>query len=141
MKFPLEGVVEAGLKIIDKVIPDPAARDAAKLALYRAEKDGELEEARLELQPLLAQIELNKIEAASAGIYKGGWRPAIGWVCAGAIAWHFALVDLLTFMLNAAGLGVPAMPGLDIQELLGLVTAMLGIAGYRTLDKKNGTEK
>ena len=27
------------------------------------------------------QIEINKAEAASGSIFKGGWRPFIGWVC------------------------------------------------------------
>ena len=28
----------------------------------------------------LAQIEVNKAEAASGSFFKGGWRPAVGWV-------------------------------------------------------------
>ena len=33
----------------------------------------------------LAQIEVNKAEAASGSLFKGGWRPAVGWICAVAI--------------------------------------------------------
>ena len=33
-------------------------------------------------QALLAQLEINKAEAASGSLFKGGWRPAVGWVCA-----------------------------------------------------------
>ena len=36
----------------------------------------------------LAQIEVNKMEAASGSIFKGGWRPFIGWVCGIAFAYH-----------------------------------------------------
>ena len=32
-------------------------------------------------QIALAQIEVNKAEAASGSLFKGGWRPAVGWVC------------------------------------------------------------
>ena len=42
----------------------------------------------------LAQIEVNKAEAASGSFFKGGWRPAVGWVCAVAFAYHFILKDL-----------------------------------------------
>ena len=27
------------------------------------------------------QLEINKAEAASGSVFKGGWRPFIGWVC------------------------------------------------------------
>ena len=29
----------------------------------------------------IAQIEVNKIEAASPSFFKSSWRPFIGWVC------------------------------------------------------------
>ena len=39
----------------------------------------------------LAQIEVNKMEAASGSIFKGGWRPFIGWVCG--ISLYFTAAD------------------------------------------------
>lgn len=138
MKLPIEGIVDTGLKIIDKIIPDPVEKERAKLALYEAQRSGDLEEMRTSQAPLLAQIDVNKIEAASGSLFIGGWRPGVGWVCVAAIAWHFVLVDFLTFALNALGIDAPAMPSLDIQELLGLITAMLGIGYYRTREKIEG---
>ena len=41
------------------------------------------------------QIEINKAEAASGSVFKGGWRPFIGWVCGIAFAYHFILQPLL----------------------------------------------
>jgi uncharacterized membrane protein len=32
-------------------------------------------------EQMLAQLEVNKAEAASGSLFKGGWRPAIGWIC------------------------------------------------------------
>ena len=47
-------------------------------------------------QIALAQIEVNKAEAASGSLFKGWiWRPAVGWVCAIAFAYHFILKDLI----------------------------------------------
>ena len=37
-------LVEIGAKLIDKLIPDPAAREAAKLELLKQEQAGALEE-------------------------------------------------------------------------------------------------
>ena len=40
-------IVEIGLKLIDKVVPDPQAKAAAKLELLKMQKDGELETVKL----------------------------------------------------------------------------------------------
>ena len=45
----------------------------------RAQRIAHMIKAKLVLQPLLAQIELNKIEAAHRLIFVAGWRPFIGW--------------------------------------------------------------
>src|SRR5210317_593281 len=47
----------------------------------------------------LAQIEVNKAEAASGSLFKGGWRPFIGWICGVAFAYHFLLQPFLVFIL------------------------------------------
>ena len=39
----------------------------------------------------MAQIEVNKIEAASPQFFKSSWRPFIGWVCGVAFAYHFVI--------------------------------------------------
>ena len=51
-------------------------------------------------QLALAQVSLNKAEAESGSIFKGGWRPFIGWVCGIAFAYHFVLQPLLVFVLT-----------------------------------------
>ena len=47
----------------------------------------------------LAQIEVNKAEAASGSVFKGGWRPFIGWVCGSAFAYHFVLQPVIVFVV------------------------------------------
>ena len=42
-------------------------------------------------QALLAQLEINKAEAASGSLIKGGWRPFVGWICGIALLYHFIL--------------------------------------------------
>ena len=44
------------------------------------QRAAEIIKAKLMLKPSLAQIELNKIEAAHRSIFVAGWRPFIGWV-------------------------------------------------------------
>ena len=92
-------------------------------------------------QALLAQLEINKAEAASGSVFKGGWRPAVGWVCAIAFAYHFILKDLIIFGASFAGLELPQMPEFDMGTLLTVLGGMLGIGGLRTYEKKSGLTK
>ena len=92
-------------------------------------------------QALLAQLEINKAEAASGSVFKGGWRPAVGWVCAIAFAYHFILKDLIIFGASFAGLELPEMPEFDMGTLLTVLGGMLGIGSLRTYEKKSGLTK
>ncbi len=92
-------------------------------------------------QALLAQLEINKAEAASGSVFKGGWRPAVGWVCAIAFAYHFILKDLIIFGATFAGVDLPDMPDFDMGTLLTVLGGMLGIGSLRTYEKQKGLTK
>lgn len=92
-------------------------------------------------QALLAQLEINKAEAASGSLFKGGWRPAVGWVCAVAFAYHFILKDLIIFGASFAGAELPELPEFDMGTLLTVLGGMLGIGGLRTYEKQKGITK
>ena len=89
----------------------------------------------------LAQIEVNKAEAASGSFFKGGWRPAVGWVCAIDFAYHFILKDLIIFGASIAGAEIPELPEFDMGTLLTVLGGMLGIGGLRTYEKQKGITK
>ena len=67
----VDALLGIGGKLIDKLIPDPAARDAARFELLKLQQSGEL-------AAMLAQTEINKVEAANTSVFVSGWRPAIG---------------------------------------------------------------
>jgi hypothetical protein len=92
-------------------------------------------------QALLAQLEINKAEAASGSLFKGGWRPAVGWICAIAFGYHFVLQPLLVFVLTASGVDLPDLPEFDMGTLLTVLGGMLGIGGLRTVEKAKGLTK
>jgi len=92
-------------------------------------------------QALLAQLEINKAEAASGSLFKGGWRPAVGWVCALAFAYHYLLQPLLVFLLTASGVDLPALPVFDMSTLLTVLGGLLGIGGLRSYEKTKGLTK
>ena len=75
-------------KVLDKVIPDKNARQAAQMALEAADQKGELD-------LLLGQLEVNKVEAASDSLFVAGWRPFIGWVCGVGLMYNVLLSPFL----------------------------------------------
>jgi len=120
--------------ILDKVIPDSDMK--AKLAHEIATMSDTHAQ-----QALLAQLEINKAEAASGSLFKGGWRPAVGWICAIAFGYHFVLQPLLVFVLTASGVDLPDLPEFDMGTLLTVLGGMLGIGGLRTVEKTKGLTK
>ena len=67
----LQALIAPVTGLLDKFIPD--ADQKAKLAHEIATmSEKHTQEA------LLAQLEINKAEAASGSIFKGGWRPQLG---------------------------------------------------------------
>ena len=89
----------------------------------------------------LAQISVNKEEASSGSIYKGGWRPFIGWICGIAFFYHFVCQPLVIFIVAMIGLQVPSLPEFEMGTLLTVLGGMLGIGGLRTYEKQKGLTK
>lgn len=67
--------------IVDKLIPDPKLAAEAKLKAIELAQNGELAKLDAELKLSLGQIEVNKVEAGT-DLFRGGWRPFVGWVSA-----------------------------------------------------------
>jgi len=141
MPLPLIGsLVELGTKIIDKVIPDPGKKAEALLKLKELEQAGELAQMNADLAVMQGQVEINKIEAASANVFISGWRPAIGWVLAAGLAVMLVLGPLMAWGSALAGkpLKQPEMP---TEVIMCLSTSLLGLAGMRSWEKFKGVEK
>ena len=124
--------------LIDRLIPDRAAAEKAKAEM-------ELQLVNAANEAAMAQVEVNKIEAAHSSVFVAGWRPAIGWVCAGAMALYYIPMALVGTGLWAwaciqAGAIVPR-PEMGIVEIIGLVTSLLGMGTLRTTEKLNGVAR
>jgi hypothetical protein len=121
--------------LLDRIIPDPAMREKAKLELLRAERTQDLEELKAALSADISQAEINKIEAASADRFVAGWRPFIGWVCGVAFAYHFVVQPLLAFLIANVSDEAVILPAFDMDALFTVLMGMLGLGGLRTLEK------
>jgi hypothetical protein len=87
------------------------------------------------------QLEINKAEAASGSVFKGGWRPFIGWVCGISFAYHFVLQPLIIFGVAVAGVEIPELPTFDMGSLMTVMMGMLGLGGLRSFEKMKGLTK
>ena len=130
------GLLDAGLKILDKVLPDPTQKAAAQLELLKLQQAGEFKALEADLQLVLAQTEVNKIEAAAPDPFKSNWRPAAGWVCVLGLLYQF-LAQPLTAWASAIN-GWPVPPVLQLGDLYGLLFGMLGLGAYRSVERVKG---
>ena len=135
MMWPL--VIPAITQVLDKIIPDPQAAADAKLKALELAQKGDLAALDAELRLALGQLEVNKAEATT-DMFRGGWRPAVGWVCVVGLAYQFVLQPVLPWLVALFGAQVPPLPAIDNETLMVLLTGMLGLGGLRTLERVKG---
>ena len=118
--------------LISKVIPDKdkAAQLAHEIATL-ADKQAH--------DQIIAQIEVNKIEAGHKSLFVSGWRPFIGWVCGIAMAFNFVALPLGGPVMDAYT-KVDFMP-LDLTTMMPVLLGMLGLGGMRSYEKRNGVAR
>jgi len=127
---PISAALDLGGKVIDKLFPDPAQRDAAKLELLKLQQSGQLAE-------MTAQTDINKVEAASSSVFVAGWRPFLGGVCGMGCAWNWVGLPIAKLVLAVVGYTFTLQMA-DISEMMPLLLGMLGIGGMRTYEKVKG---
>jgi hypothetical protein len=136
MMFEL--IVTSISKLLDKIIPDPQARDAAKLELLKVENQQVLSETQAQLSAILA-------EENSSDRWTSRARPSFLYVmyfilllCVfGGIlgVWYPAQTALAAANINAMLKAIPS----DLYELFGL--GYLGYTGARSFEKWKGKRK
>lgn len=123
--------------VIDKVMPDPQAAAEAKLKALEMAQRGELAELDANVRLAIAQLEVNKAEATT-DVFRGGWRPGVGWCCVVGLAYQFLIQPLLPWIVTAFGGTVPPLPAIDNDAMMVLLTGMLGLGGLRTVERIKG---
>lgn len=123
----IAGILQGTVKpILDKFIPDANERLEAENLLLKSV-----------LASDLAQAEINKTEAGNTSVFVAGWRPAIGWICGGAYAYHFVVQPFLLFCMTLIGYPINQhdIPHIEMSELSMVLFGMLGLATMRTYEK------
>lgn len=129
-------IITALLPLLDKILPDEKAKDAAKLEALRLAQEGQLAELDAQVKLMLGQIEVNKAEAEHQSIFVSGARPFIVWVCGFGMAYAAILHPLFAWI--ALMNGAPTPPQLDSDVLMYVLGGILGLGGYRTFEKTKG---
>ena len=130
----LNSLIAPATQILDKFVEDKDQK--AELAHELATMAD-----RLAHEQQLAQISVNKAEAVSGSLFKGGWRPFVGWVCGVAFFYHFVLQPIIIFVLTVAGVDIPDLPKFEMNTLLTVLGGLLGIGGLRSYEKTKGLTK
>jgi hypothetical protein len=126
------------IAIVNKVIPDKTAAAAAIAQLQALQLQGQLNEELAQLQAVTVnQSDVDKVEASSSSMFVAGWRPAVGWVCAAALALIYIVGPFFVWTTTLFG-HQTSFPTLDVAQLMTLLFGMLGMGTLRTVDKAKG---
>ena len=95
----------------------------------------------IEMAPLAsAQIEVNKVEAASSSLWVSGWRPAVGWVCVLGMAGNFMVIPFANFVLALLDIDVN-IPLVPLDTMMPVLMGMLGLGAMRSFEKTKGVSR
>jgi hypothetical protein len=132
------------IEAVGKVAGDLVTTDKERMEMEIEQRKLDLEEKRIDQATDLAQIEVNKIEAASSSVFVSGWRPAIGWIGVAAMGYQFLLYPLFQWAwkylqaMDWVPIGMDPPPVLDADQLWVILSGILGIAGMRSFEKTKG---
>lgn len=108
--------------LLEKVVPDlderkKMAHDIATMAEKQAHDQ------------IMAQLGVNKQEAAHKSMFVAGWRPFIGWTCAAAMLNNYVIAAYF-----------PITP-MDLEVMMPVLLGILGLGGMRSYEKRNGVAR
>ena len=134
----IEAIAGPVSKLLDKIIPDPQARDRAKLELIKLQGDQDLAAIGAQMQAIVA-------EARSTDPWTSRARPSFLYVMYAMILWAIPMGMIAAAnpdMALSIGEGMTAYLRALPEELYALFgTGYLGYTAARTWGKARGVEK
>jgi hypothetical protein len=131
------GLIPVIGQVIDKIWPDPSQANEAKLRLMELQQKGDLSFLDAVTKVDVAQAATNTEEAKSEYLFRSCWRPACGWIGAGALLWVCIIAPVTGLILELNHINI-VMPKIEEGILLNVVLGMLGISVTRTFEKFKG---
>ena len=119
--------------VLDRFFPNKEEKEKAQ-----REIEAKLTEhlARIDL----AQLEVNKQEAAHRRLFVAGWRPFIGWTCGLALFYTYLAQPVAMFVMAQTG-DLVQLPHVDLSMMMPVLLGMLGLGGLRSFEKYKGVSK
>jgi hypothetical protein len=134
----LEAIVGPVSKLLDKIIPDPQARDRAKLELIKLQGDQEMQAIGAQMQAIVA-------EAQSSDPWTSRARPSFLYVMYTLILWAIPM-GLIAAINPKLALGIgngmtSYLRGLPEELYMLFGTGYLGYTAARSWGKTKGVER
>ena len=134
----IAGIIGPVAALIDKIIPDPEARDRAKLELLKAEGSQEMRAVEARVSAIIA-------EARSADPWTSRARPSFLYVMYALLLWSVPMGLIAAInpgMAQGIGQGMTAYLSGIPEELYALFgTGYLGYTAARAWGKAKGSDK
>lgn len=133
----IEGIIGPVAAILDKIIPDPQARDRAKLELLKAQGGAEMEKVAAQLSAIVA-------EAQSPDPWTSRARPSFLYVMYALLLWSIPMGLIAAVQPELAGHIARGMTGYlrglpeELYALFG--TGYLGYTAARAWGKSKGVD-
>jgi hypothetical protein len=116
---------------VKRLWPDATDTDQAKF-------DQLLAGIQNDFQLLTGQLESNTQEAQHTSLFVSGWRPFVGWVCGAALAYAAIIEPSARFISVVVFAYTGLFPPIDTDITLQILLGLLGLAGMRTFEKREG---
>ena len=132
---PLSALFDLGKTAIEKIWPDPSKRAAELLKLEELKQSGDLARMQAEVNLMLGQIEINKVEAQHPSVFVAGARPAVMWIGAFGLAYAAVVEPIARFVARVCFDYQGEFPVLDTTITMQVLFGILGLGAYRTYEK------
>lgn len=123
---PITAGIDLASNIVSKIWPDKSAQEQQQLAAMLAMIQG--------------QMDANKIQASNPSVFVSGARPFIMWVCGFACAWNWLGISIAKAACAFFHYPIVLTPA-DTSEMMPMLTALLGLGAYRTVEKIRGVAR
>ena len=135
---PITALLDIGRTALDKFVANPQAKAEALFKLQELAAKQDSEQLQAQVQLIIAQTEINKIEASSSDRFVSGWRPYIGWICGSALGYQFLVEPFMRFIAQVCFKYSGNFPVLQMDELTTILLGLLGLGVMRTVEKVKG---
>ncbi|MDE4913460.1 3TM-type holin [Methylobacterium sp. 092160098-2] len=138
----MPSIADTAKILVDRLVPDPNAKAEAQAQVEQALAAREVAVINATMEVAKAQTQVNLAEATGNDRFSARWRPSVGWICAAGFGYQFVLAPILTWATNLAGVmigaAIPPAPVLKVEDLMVVLTGILGLGIQRTVERVQG---